>query len=146
MRWLALCFCLLACSSPKKDAYRSLARQANPILEALRPTAARLLAVDPTDHKAVIAACTSADEELWKLREIRFDNEYVDTEPKYERVSSLAASQLDNRRVTCRDLPPHLIEACSKWCRSEWMQMIDTVELLRRGAKSEGIELVSLKP
>src|SRR5512139_4101718 len=120
LTWTGLLFCLVACGSPKKDAYESLARQANPILKVLRPTAARMLAADPSDHKAIVDACMSADEGLWKLREIKFDDEYVDTEPKYTRASTIAASLLDHRKVNCRDLPSHLIENCSQWCQAEW--------------------------
>lgn len=146
MKWLFIASCMVACSSAKKDAYRDLARQANPILEAMRPAAARVLASDPKDDRAVIAACMSADDELWKLRDVRFDNEYVDTLPKYDRVSLHVEGLLDARNVNCRDLPPHLLDNCARWCRWEWTSMIDTVEVIRTRAKSEGVDIVSLKP
>lgn len=146
MRFLALGLVLIACASPKKDAYEALAREANAILKELRPAAARILAADPSDHKTIIDACMSADHELERLRAVRFDNEHVDTEPKQERVSSIAASLLDHRRVNCRDLPPHLLENCSEWCRSAWMSMIDTVETIRNRARAEGVDIVSLRP
>jgi len=147
MHWLGLALCwFMACGSEKKDAYEALAKQANPILQAMRPAAARLLALDPADHNAIIAACMSADEELWKLRDVKFDNEYVDTLPKSERVSSTAAGLLDDRKLECRDLPPYRIAPCAEWCRSEWTYMIDIVERVHEAAKREGVDFVSLKP
>ncbi len=137
---------LAACDSPKKKAYEVLAARANPILEQMKPAAARLLALDPADHQAVVAACTSADEALWKLRDVKFDNEYVDTEPTDERVSSFAVSLLDNRKLICRDLRRHFLDECSEWCRGRWLQMIDVVERVHDAAAEEGVHIVSLRP
>ena len=144
---------LAACSSSnKKEAYERLASTANPILESMRPTAARMLALPEHDHRAIMSACASADDHIKRLRHVTFDKYDVDRRrhPKYQRVEVLATDLFRERNFVCyRNLQfeyPTSYPICARWCREYWSMMIDSVEVIHEAAKREGVHFVSLKP
>jgi hypothetical protein len=138
---------MVACNSPEQEAYRRIANEANPSLTAMRPAAAKLLALKPEDHTAIVEACMSADEQLWMLRKIDFNGERVSPRRDVS-VSWYVISLLDDRSVTCKpdDEDGSRAQRCSRWCLEVWRAMIKAVDRLRRAAKEEGIEIVALRP
>ncbi len=143
----ALAATLAGCSSPRADAFKQVAREANPILLTVKPAAAALLAARPEDSSAVIAACHSADEKLWLLRAVRFDDEHIDPLGMTQ-VSDYAARLLDDRKLMCKlegGIEDRVIR-CTRWCLQTWRRLIDAVERLRTAEKGDGVDVVSLRP
>lgn len=137
----------VACNSPAKDAYRQLASKANPLLTAMKPAAAKLLALKPDDHAAIVAVCTSADEQLKMLRYINFDAKHVTPGSQHDPVSTYAKHLLKDRSLICdSDIERASPGFCSRWCLETWTGMINAVDRLRAAANEEGIEIVSLRP
>ena len=154
MRWpiATIVAILAACNSAKKkEAYERLASEANPILESMRPTAARMLALPEDDHRSIMSACTSADDQIEKLQDVRFGEYDVDRRrhPKHQRVKVLATDLFQERNLVCyrfRSEYPTSHPICARWCREYWSMMIDSVEVIHEAAKREGVHFVSLKP
>jgi hypothetical protein len=134
--------------SSKREAYRRVARDANPLLTTLRPAAAQLLALRPDDHAAIVAACTGSDDALRRLRDVRFDDPAIWTDPRVPLVSDPAEWLLDHRSLMCKpdNGDPTRLVRCSEWCRETWTHMIDAVARLRDAAKAEGVDIVLLWP
>lgn len=138
----------VACSSPEKDAYRRLASKANPLFTAMKPVAAKMLALRPDDRAAIVEVCMAADESLHRLREIDFHAEHVAPDEVRWSVSTYAKDLLDSRSLMCKQLDrgPAGLEQCSQWCLETWTRMIEAVDRLRQAAKDQGVEIVSLRP
>lgn len=134
----------IACSSPERDAYARLAREANPILTAMQPAAARLRAASPEDHAEIVAACWSVEDQLWLLRDLDFAEEHIRPRKGLSWVPAFPQRLLDMRAALCE--PGHPPKACSDWCVAQWTGMVAAVEQLRGRAKAEGVEIVSLDP
>jgi len=130
---VVLLVCLAGCDSTEKKAYRALANQANTILEAMRPAAARLLATDPSDHTATIEACMSADEQLWQLRGVDFRAEHMKSGSSRDLPVTMYVEQLlDYRKSNCKS---SLTANCSETCRWAWLSIIEGVERVRTRAR-----------
>jgi hypothetical protein len=115
----------------------------------MKPTAIKMtsFAGDPTAASAsVIAACKSADEQLWLLRKVRFDADGIDSQPSYPRVSEFAEQLLDRRPVFCRpdNGSAQRILSCREWCIETWTELVSAVDRLRNAAKKEDVNIVSL--
>ena len=136
---------LAACSSPEKEAYKRLAKEVNPLLESIRPAAAKVLALPEDDHLAIISACTSVDEQLWNLRRVGIDEEVENLWGRGE-ASWTASILLYERALICHDFPADRVDECARWCRGLWSAMIEGVEKIRQAAENEGVHVVSLKP
>ena len=141
----ALVVALLACGSPKKDAYQRLAEKLNPVIEQMRATAEAMQRTPPTDFEAVIRGCTSADDALWILRDIEEAhlNEQTETDAFRTTLVEQARILLDHRAVTCRS--PHLRKSCARMCLDAWAGIVDEVERLSAGASELGIKIPSLR-
>ena len=142
---VALAVALLACSSPKQEAYQRLAAKLNPVIEQMRATAEAMQRTPPTDLAAVIRTCTSADDALWILREIEeaHFNEHTDTNAHRFTLVEQARALLDYRATVCRS--PHTRSSCARNCLKWWAGIVDEVERLRAGAHAHGITIPSLK-
>ena len=139
--------CCLGCSSPTQEAYQRVAKDTAAALLELKPVAVKLLAIDPHQHAAIVAACMSMDDPLRVLREVKLDTEYIRAPPSKMTAADYAESLLDDRNLYCRRLDdPVILEWCSEWCHASWIGLIDSVERLRQAAKAEGVDIISLRP
>jgi len=142
----ALVASAMACSSPKHDAYERVAREANLTLLMLKPAIARMDASSGSDRE-LIDACTSVDDQLELLRQVKFDDEAIDPDPQphraYTRVSDFAEHLL-GRSLICNDEDLEIDTGCRRWCLEAWSSLIVAVDLLRQNAKEEGVHIISL--
>src|SRR5947208_12919521 len=102
---IALCFMLVSCKSDKQKAFERLAAEANPLLAAIRPTVVKLFEIkgdDPAATAKIIEACQSADEALWQLRHIKFDDDSFPLDDRSPTVATYAEELLDRRNFFCR--------------------------------------------
>jgi hypothetical protein len=137
--WIILVVAV-GCTSAKHRAFEKVAREANPIFTALRPKVARILSLR-NDPPAEVEACLGADAELQALRDVRFDAEGVDSEPKHARVSDYAR-WLTVERI--KDCTPDMIRLCYRECMSNWQALIDAVRRLHDAAAAESVEIIPL--
>jgi len=134
-------FMLCACKSEEQKAYEQVARDANPILTMMRPTALALASIHGDDAAAtaeIIRLCKSADEALWKLRDVRIPPGYM--------IAIHASYLLDERKMYCRpdNGDPLRVSDCRRQCLELWQLLISEVGDLQADASREGVELVLL--
>ena len=148
---IGLCFPQVGCKSEKEKAFERLAATTNPLLEAIKPTALELFEIkanDPSATAKIIKTCTSADELLWRLRNIKFDDDALSPDNQYPRVSTYAEELLDTRGSFCRPDNGDVIriQDCRKWCLETWEYLVSSVGDLQAAASREGVGIVSLSP
>lgn len=148
---MALCFLLVSCKSDKQKAFERLAATANPLFTAIRATAIKLFAIkgdDPAATAEIIETCKSADEPLWQLRNVNFNDDalYPDDQPPW--VSTYAGEMLDRRKFFCRSDDGDMlrIQRCRKWCLETWEHLVSSVGDLQAAASREGVAIVALSP
>jgi len=137
----------------RREVFTAFARDVNPILEDLRPTAMKILASDPSDHGAVIGACLSQDDRLLDLRLRRSvidDAEFQLARPMSRTsIRFIAGVMLDENyeRSRCRDprLTHEGLEPCSRWCLGIWRELADLVDAVHDEAKKVGVHIVQLR-
>ncbi len=139
------------CRSPKRSAYEAVAEQMNPLLLRVLPTATAMNAIvgDSTDATlGVIDVCTTADDALWILRDVREDDERIrrDYDSGKPRTSEIARRMLDSRAVNCPTptAEPHRLTMCRNFCREMWGELALAAERLRAAASKEGVVIVLL--
>jgi hypothetical protein len=135
-----------ACKSDEKKSYERAARDANPVLATIRPVALTLMAVTEDDPgpgatAKIIETCTSVDQALSRLRDVRFDIRNAS-------IARYAGYLLDERTLYCR---PELgdgsrTRTCRRSCLELWKLLVDEVANLRAAAAEEGVDIVSLSP
>jgi hypothetical protein len=109
----------------------------------MKLTAISLISLKADDSPAatekIIGLCKSADEALWKLRDVKFDIRNAS-------ISRHAGYLLDERNIYC--LPPNgsssRIQRCRDRCLELWGMLTTEVADLQVAAKAEGVEIVSL--
>jgi hypothetical protein len=135
------------CRSQKKATYERIAREANPLLTAMKPAAVRILAAQPDDRRAAVLSCMGVEEVLWKLRDVKLDDEFIDDPHSFGTPTTSVEFLLDERSRFCGKLTsPDMDLSCSRWCRGHWEVLIASVEEMRKRAKAQGVDIVSLKP
>ncbi|MEO6598907.1 MAG: hypothetical protein ABIQ16_03480 [Polyangiaceae bacterium] len=98
------------------------------------------------DERAVVEACTSADQALWAFRNIKLDDEYIDDPHASLPATVYVEYLLDERSKFCgRTFPNDKRDLCSWWCLQHWPSLVVSIEELRDRAKLEGVDIVSLK-
>ena len=147
--FIGLCFPQVGCKSEKEKAFERLAATTNPLLEAIKPTALELFEIkanDPSATAKIIKTCTSVDELLWRLRNIKFDDDALSPDNQYPRVSTYAEELLDTRGSFCRpdDGDSTRTQRCRKWCLETWEHLVSSVGDLQAAASREGVEIVLL--
>jgi hypothetical protein len=148
---------VVGCRSSEQRAYERLARDANPLLATMKPTATRVLASAPTQEQlntltlsdaqaaALVTACESADDQLWTIRKVEFDQEAIAPAPGRASVAEYAGWLLDHRELKCEHGARSRIVMCAFWCFDNWSGLIDEVERLRREAHKHGVNITSLR-
>jgi hypothetical protein len=135
------------CQSHEKAVYERIARELNPLLSVMKPVAVKLMALKVEDEPAVVEACTSVDPTLWAFRNVKLDDEFTNNPRKLPPPTLYAEFLLDERSKFCgRSLPTDKRDLCSWWCLQHWPALVASVEELRERAKSEGVDIISLKP
>lgn len=135
------------CKSHEKAVYERIAREVNPLLTVMKPVAIKLMALKVEDERAVVEACTSVDQALWAFRNIKLDDEFTNNPRSALPATIYVEFLLDERSKFCgRKLPADKRDLCSWWCLQHWPGLVISVEELRERAKSEGVDIVSLKP
>ena len=135
------------CQSHEKAVYERIAREVNPVLTVMKPVAIKLMALKVEDERAVVEACTSVDQALWAFRSIKLDDEFTNNPRSWPPPTIYVEYLLDERSKFCgRSQPSDKRDLCSWWCLQHWPALAASIEELRERAKSEGVDIVSLKP
>lgn len=130
-----------ACSSPPADTVR-IAKEVEPIIKRLRDPGQEVLqrlGGNEGAMKAVVTACSSADEPLTQLS--RIDFRPVTGDPLGPEVNELAGRLLDDRKAYCAvdDLG-----GCARWCVVSWTALVVGTERLRARALTQGVAIGSI--
>jgi hypothetical protein len=137
-----------ACSGSPERAFESTARQANLALLLTKPATAMLLMA--SDDAAVVRACRSAKDQLHALESVKVEESDLRTLDDHRRSSIEELGRWAERVISgtdesCDEASGRMIEACSVWCSSQLRGLIVHVDVLRRYAREEGVEIVSIR-
>lgn len=143
MRVLIGLACLAACGDDDHAKFRRVADELQPVIARLAPKVllflpelAEVPATEDWVGRATVA-CTGADDELYALRRVDFD----EVQPGSTRttIAEDADALLDYRHWACR--ASFSADTCATWCAKAWADLIDALRGFQVAAKSNGVDV-----